>query len=131
MIYYSSHSQTSLYQSNGARSNAFIIMNSTHTPLLPNPRTREEAIAGMKQHHENHTSITQDLPLASTPRRTHYNVRSMLYSVQGSHWDCLSDRDDSGIAFYATELMTNLVTEPRFDDHYFTVQTLYIYTLQI
>lgn len=51
----------------------------------------------------------------------------MLYSVQGSHWDCLSDRDESGIAFYATELMTELVTEPRFDDRYFTIQTLYIY----
>lgn len=80
-------------------------------------------------------SITQDLPLASTPQRMHYNVRSMLYVVQGSHWDCLSDRDDSGIAFYATELMTELmtelVTEPRLDDHHFTVQTQYICTLQI
>lgn len=128
MIYYSSHPQTSLYQSNGTRSNASIIMSSKYTPL-PNRRTREEAIAGMKQHRENHMSITQDLPLASTPQHTHYNVRSMLYKV---HIGIASPTGMiRGFAFYATELMTELVTEPRLDDHHFTVQTLYICTLQI
>jgi hypothetical protein len=71
-------------------------------PFLPNPRTREEAIADMKQDGENHTV---DHPGSTISVHTTSYIRSMLYSVQGSRWNCLSDRDDLGIASYATELV--------------------------
>lgn len=69
--------------------------NGLNTPFLPNPRTREETIAGMKQDLENHT-VDHSGSTISVLVRT-------FYVVQGSRWNCLSDRDDLGIAFYATE----------------------------
>jgi hypothetical protein len=47
-------------------------------PFLPNPRTREEAIAGMKQDRENHTV---DHPGSTISVHTTSYIRSMLYKV--------------------------------------------------
>lgn len=98
-------------------------MSSTHTPLsYPIPAQGKKQLPAWNNRTVRITrSITQDLPLASTP------LQRTFYVVQGSHWNCLSDRDDLGIAFYAT----GLVTEPRLYELLCSRNFIYMYTANV